>query len=193
MSSSRWQRERSAADSREYIARFAELATSGADLHGEARAVDALLERGSDVLDAGCGTGRLGSELARRGHRVTAVDLDPVLVDEARRDPALTVYRSDLVTFDAGSGAFDAVVAAGNVMVFLEPGTESAVIARSFRHLRPGGLFVVGFALDREYRSETFVAEAIDAGFAEVQSFSTWTFHPCSRESDWVVHIARKA
>jgi magnesium-protoporphyrin O-methyltransferase len=41
------------------------------------------------VLDAGCGTGALAVEAARRGARVTAIDLSPTLVQLAReRTPA---------------------------------------------------------------------------------------------------------
>lgn len=36
------------------------------------------------VLDLGCGSGRVALDLARRGHRVLGVDLDPELVERAR-------------------------------------------------------------------------------------------------------------
>ena len=39
---------------------------------------------GASVLDLGCGTGRVALHLARRGHRVTGVDLEPELLDDAR-------------------------------------------------------------------------------------------------------------
>lgn len=70
---------------RNYIQRFARLRAEGVDLHGEARFIDALLPRGARVLDAGCGTGRVGGELANRSHRVTGVDLDPELLAQARK------------------------------------------------------------------------------------------------------------
>jgi SAM-dependent methyltransferase len=41
-----------------------------------------------DVLDLGCGTGSLSLLLAQRGHRVTAVDLSPNMVELARRKVA---------------------------------------------------------------------------------------------------------
>lgn len=40
--------------------------------------------RGKRVLDAGCGTGALAMEAARRGAEVVAIDLSPTLVDLAR-------------------------------------------------------------------------------------------------------------
>ena len=43
-----------------------------------------LAERhGDPVLDVGAGTGRTALDLARRGHRVTALDRDPELAGRA--------------------------------------------------------------------------------------------------------------
>lgn len=53
--------------------------------------------RGNRLLDAGCGTGALAVEAARRGAQVVAIDLSPTLVDLAReRQPA-----------DLGPGSID--------------------------------------------------------------------------------------
>src|SRR6185295_14842394 len=41
-----------------------------------------------DVLDLGCGTGRVSLDLGAHGHRVTGVDVDPVLIEELRRRAA---------------------------------------------------------------------------------------------------------
>src|SRR5579864_2045693 len=40
---------------------------------------------GLDALDVGCGTGFLSLELARRDHRVTAIDFAPAMLALARR------------------------------------------------------------------------------------------------------------
>lgn len=69
--------------------------------------------RGLRLLDAGCGTGALAMEAARRGARVTAIDLSPTLVDLAReRTPGdLDIdYRvGDMA--DPALGRFDHVIA----------------------------------------------------------------------------------
>ncbi|PND52565.1 class I SAM-dependent methyltransferase [Rhodococcus sp. ENV425] len=192
MSATRWQSERSAGDSRAYIERFAELAHAGTDLHGEARFVDVLVPRGARILDAGCGTGRVGLELARRGHSVTAVDLDPVLVEEARAHPELTVHLADLAQLDLPGERFDAVVSAGNVMVFLAPGSERTVLERIAAHLRPGGVFVAGFTTGAAYRPSQFAADLAAAGLSLEHRFATWDLRPWHDDAEWLVAVARR-
>jgi SAM-dependent methyltransferase len=138
-----------------YAARFAALAAEGADLHGEARRVDALLaglgRRPGDVLDAGCGTGRVAVHLAELGHHVVGADLDASMLAEARAArPDLEWLLADLARLDLGR-RFDLVVAAGNLWPLLTPGSHARVVARLAAHLRPGGLLVLGFGLDAEH------------------------------------------
>jgi magnesium-protoporphyrin O-methyltransferase len=72
--------------------------------------------RGTRVLDAGCGTGALAVEAARRGAQVTAIDLSPTLVDLARErlphdlgDGHIDFRVGDML--DPALGHFDHVVA----------------------------------------------------------------------------------
>ena len=66
--------------SHNYARRWKVLEAEGKDIYGEARTADAMLERASKVLDAGCGTGRIGGYLARQGHDVLGMDIDPILI-----------------------------------------------------------------------------------------------------------------
>lgn len=78
--------------------------------------------RGARVLDAGCGTGMMTEELARRGAKVVAADISPKLVQIAhdRLAPALRPQ----VTFHAGDmtdpalGEFDAVMAMDSLIYY---------------------------------------------------------------------------
>ncbi|HTT87036.1 MAG TPA: methyltransferase domain-containing protein [Acidimicrobiales bacterium] len=174
-----------------YDERFAALAAAGHDVHGEARFVADLGV--SSVLDAGCGTGRVAIELARRGHEVVGVDLDDEMLAVARaRAPQLLWARADLADVDLGR-TFDAVVLAGNVMIFLAPGTEGAVLDRMARHLRPGGLLVAGFSLGRRGLTlQTYDALAADNALELVERFATWDRAAFAPGGDYAVSVHRR-
>lgn len=65
---------------RRYIQRFKDMETQGHDLAGEVRTVDAMVQRNSRILDAGCGPGRVGGRLHALGHTVVGIDVDPGLI-----------------------------------------------------------------------------------------------------------------
>jgi SAM-dependent methyltransferase len=187
---SRWLEETGGTRGADYHARFEALAASGADVHGEAAYVEALLSPGGDVLDAGCGTGRVAVELARRGHHVVGVDSDASMLEVARRSSAdVTWELRDLATLDL-PGRFDLVVAAGNVMVFLAPGSESQVVGRLAGHLRPGGLLVSGWRTDR-LAVPVYDGWARAAGLEPVVRHATWQGEPWVDGASWCVAVDR--
>lgn len=149
---SRWEAATSRVSGREYAAEFEALAATGADVHGEASLCAALVPAGARVLDAGCGTGRVAIRLAELGYECVGVDNDASMLAEARAASAdVTWLLRDLVDIDQVGESFDLVVAAGNVIPLLAPGTESTVIGRLADRLAPGGLLVAGFGLDAAY------------------------------------------
>jgi SAM-dependent methyltransferase len=163
--------------SRSYDQRWEELAAAGQNVHGEADLVESLGPR--SVLDAGCGTGRVAVELARRGVDVMGIDVDPTMLEKARaKRPDLPWIVGDLVDVDLGR-TFEAVVLAGNVMIFLAPGTEAGVVANLARHLEPGGLFVAGFSLEPgRLDLATYDDHARAAGLVLEERWATWDRRP---------------
>lgn len=187
----RWFSQHDADHSRWFVERFRRLAADGADLAGEARLLDAMLPRGARVLDAGCGAGRVGGYLHARGHTVVGVDVDPVLIAAAVEDhPGPRWLVADLTTLDlADEAPFDAVVSAGNVMPYLAPGTEVAVLARIGAHLAPDGRAVIGFGLDRGYRLADFDADIAVSGLRLEHRFATWDLRPWRDGANFAVSV----
>ncbi|MER6270876.1 class I SAM-dependent methyltransferase [Streptomyces sp900105755] len=187
---SRWEELTGGRSGQDYAARFAALARSGEDVHGEARFCTALVPAGARVLDAGCGTGRVMIRLAELGYDCVGVDLDASMLAVAREQaPHLPWFQADLAGFEPrGLGIaadFDLVVAAGNIFPLLAAGTEAAVTGRLAAALRPGGLLVAGFGLDAAHLPvppgitlPEYDGHCAAAGFTLVGRFATWDADP---------------
>lgn len=175
----------------EYDEPYERRAAAGENVHGEADFVMALAPR--SVLDAGCGTGRIARELARRGVETCGVDLDGDMLSTARRKaPQLEWHHADLATVDLGR-VFDIVLLAGNVMIFLTSGTEGAVVANLVRHLAPGGAFIAGFSLRPDQLTvEEYDSLAAAAGLSLVERWSTWQRDPWRPGDDYQLSVHRR-
>jgi SAM-dependent methyltransferase len=177
----------------DYDRRFEVLAAGGRDMHGEAALVDSYGP--TSVLDAGCGTGRVALELHRRGHEVVGVDLDPSMLQVAReKAPQLTWLEGDLADPDLLPGRqFGAVVLAGNVLVFLTPGTEGQVLANVARLLAVGGRAIAGYTLRRGGFDVAAHDALAGANGLEIEArWSTWDREPFGPESTYAVSVHRK-
>lgn len=177
-------------DGEGYQARFDALAAEGRHVHGEADLVASYHPR--SVLDAGCGTGRVAIELARRGRDVVGADADASMLATARRlAPGLAWVASDVAHLDLGR-TFDVVVMAGNVPLFTAPGTQAALVAGCARHLAPGGLLIAGFQLDRGYGVEEYDEHAGQAGLVLDARFATWDGEPFGPGGSYAVSVHRR-
>jgi SAM-dependent methyltransferase len=108
-----------------------------------------LLPPSGDVLDVGCGYGRIAIPLARRGYRVTGLDLSRTLLRAARRDARAANL---VIRFDEGSmtalpypdSAFDACICLWSAFnELLEPSEQVLALAEMRRVLRRGGRGIV--------------------------------------------------
>lgn len=178
---------------RNYAQRWRNLVEEGRDIFGEARMIDALADRGSRILDAGCGTGRIGGWLAEHGHHVVGVDLDEYLISVAREDyPEAEWTVGNLATLqlrdEAGAPRqFDLIVSAGNVVTFLAEDERLPALRRLADHLAPEGRLVIGFGAGRGYEFDVFEADAAQSGLQLEQRFSTWQLHAAS--ADFLVAV----
>ena len=87
-------------------------------------------------------------------------------------------------------GEFDAIVMAGNVMIFVAPGTEAAVVANLASHLGPGGILVAGFQTGSGRLSpEEYESCCSRAGLRTVARWSTWDRRPHDGDGTYVVSV----
>jgi 2-polyprenyl-3-methyl-5-hydroxy-6-metoxy-1,4-benzoquinol methylase len=187
----RWLRqiEQDPEHSVKYVERFRRMTREGADLAGEARLIDAMVPRGARLLDAGCGSGRVGGFLAAAGHQVVGVDLDPELITAAETDhPGSTWLVGDLAALDLPD-RFDVVFSAGNVLTFVAPADRVEILRRLRAHLTPAGRVVTGFGAGRGYDFDDFLADARAADLTPDLLLATWDLRPFAPGSDFLVAV----
>jgi SAM-dependent methyltransferase len=136
-------------------------------------------EHGDPVLDIGAGTGRITLDLARRGHRVTALDRDPELLDElARRAAALDVHTvlADAREFALAERFPLIIVPMQTIQLLGGERGRLRFLRRARGHLTPGGRIAVAI-------TETLELFSTDDGMAIPI--------PDVRELDGVVYLSQ--
>jgi SAM-dependent methyltransferase len=134
----------------DYLATYLVRRTDDED-DAEAQGVARLagLGEGATVLDAPCGYGRIAIPLARRGHRVTGLDLSRVQLDEARRrldelpGVDLELVQGDLRALPFGDDSFDAVLNLFTSIGYTGEEGDAQLLRELARVVRPGGRMVL--------------------------------------------------
>ncbi len=113
------------------------------------------LPPGADMLDLGCGIGRIAAALAPRCQSVLGLDVSAGMVVEARRrHPALRFEQTAGQDLDAlAPGSLDLIIAVDSFPYIVQTGPETvaAHLAGAARALRPGGALVI---LNLSYRAD---------------------------------------
>jgi len=180
-----------------YAERWDRLEAEGKDIDGEGRAIDALANRGSTILDAGSGNGRLAGYLARAGHKTMGVDLDPYLVEVAKtKYPEAHFEVADLADFslydtEGHLRTFDIVVSAGNVQTFLADWERLPALKNIAKHMHAESRYFSGFQLARGYSHQQFTNDAEAAGLEIVQRFGTWQFDVFVEDGEFLLASLR--
>jgi SAM-dependent methyltransferase len=165
------------------------------------------LEAGARVLDLACGHGRIALELARRGYRVTGLDLSPRSLEHARAGAdrerlEVEWVQADMREIPAGA-RFDGVV---NIFTafgyFADEEENERVLEGVARALVPGGRFLIDtinlLALARRYRERGWEdhdgvirLEEHWYDFLRGRNQARWTFlHPDGARQE-LVHSVR--
>jgi SAM-dependent methyltransferase len=133
-------------------------------------------EHGDPVLDVGAGTGRVALDLARHGHRVTALDRDPELIAELERRGGgldVTTIVADARDFELEKRFALCIVPMQTIQLLGRAEGRKAFLRSARRHLRAEGMLAVAIAAMLE------LFEVVDGGPAPL---------PDIREVDGVVY-----
>lgn len=109
--------------------------------------------RGSPILELGAGTGRVALDLARRGHRVVALDRDPELLSELERRAEglpVEVVVADARDFELQRRFALCLVPMQAIQLLGGAAGRAAMLRCVARHLRPGGLIAIALSGELE-------------------------------------------
>jgi SAM-dependent methyltransferase len=138
---------------------------------------EACRERAADLLELGCGTGRVSLALAGRSRHVTAIDVDPELVTALRRRADERGARVEAVVADARSfelgRRFDLVLAPMQIVQLLVGERERLAMLRCVAaHLRPGAQVALALlALEDEWS-----AAPDQAPLPDIREIDGWVY-----------------
>ena len=105
-----------------------------------------LIGLDSDVLDVGCGIGRVAAALAPLVHSVVATDVSTAMIEEARRRssfPNLRFAVTDGVSLPSLPAGLDLIVFVDSMPYLIQAGIADRQVEQSARMLRPGGALLV--------------------------------------------------
>lgn len=147
-------------------------------------------DRSVPILDIGCGTGRHAIELARRGYRVTGIDLSPSQIARAREKAAAAGVAPELVVGDARALPFEGrfglalILCEGGFALMETDEMNFEILRGAARALRSGGKLVMTtlnglFPLHRSVGA--FENEGLAEGSSGGHDFDLLTFRMRSR------------
>jgi SAM-dependent methyltransferase len=97
-----------------------------------------------DILDAGCGTGRL-CELLQPFGTVTGCDMQPLALEAAAGRGLRSLKQRDLAADDLGTASYD-IITCMDVLYHRAVADERTVLEKFRRALKPGGLLILQVA-----------------------------------------------
>ena len=134
------------------------------------RTIDFILkecnDQEMDILELGCGPGLYLERLARKGHKVTGVDISQnsilYAIDEAKRQGLDVSYEcGDYLELDH-ENQFDLILLIYTDFGVLIPDDRSVVLGNIYKALKPGGTFIFDVINEKN----------IDEKFQEQQTWS---------------------
>lgn len=112
---------------------------------------------GARLLDVPCGNGRHSIELARRGYRVTGIDLSEEFLAAARAELDADWRKGDMRALDLERSVYDGAFCFGNSFGYLDHAGVAAFLSALAGALKPGARLVIEIGVAAESILPTMV------------------------------------
>lgn len=132
--------------------------------------IEQLIQPGQQVLDIGCGNGRLAETAQKIKAYYTGIDLSEKLITQARelygaRYPDAHFLHGSMLELPFENDSFDIIVAVSSVLHIPSSELRSQAISEMMRVARPGAtLFLVNWNLYQDVLPDYFSAAKIEFG-----------------------------
>jgi SAM-dependent methyltransferase len=143
------------------------------------------ITRDANILDYGCGQGRLTAELIELGYtRVVGVDSSPEMIRRAiESNPAASFIVNDGTRVPAADSSFDAVLLFAVLTCVASDDDQKNLVRELRRILRPGGLLIISdYPLQTDARNlaryEAHAAELGGHGHFRLPDGAVLRHHP---------------
>jgi SAM-dependent methyltransferase len=109
------------------------------------------------LLDIACGNGRICIPLAKKGYRVTGIDIGPLYVDDAQRRASKNRVKAEFICGDMRKlrrlvrGKFDAVFSVWTSIGYYGKSTDEMLFRDIARLLKRNGLFLIVNTMSHEF------------------------------------------
>lgn len=109
------------------------------------------------ILDLCCGNGRICTNLAKKGFKVTGVDLSPAYIADAKKRARQAGVRPEYICGDVRQidryvkGKYDAIINMWTAIGYYDRRTDERLFRNVGRRLRRGGLFLILSTMSREW------------------------------------------
>lgn len=111
------------------------------------RYLDDFLPSEGNILEIGCGAGTITIGLARRGYKVTAIDLSAKMIELCKKRTSVEGLKKNIQfrvkdarnLGDIESEAFEAVLMMGPLYHLVYKGDRETALTEAFNRLKPGG------------------------------------------------------
>lgn len=141
------------------------------------------------ILDIGCGTGRHSLELARRGYKVTGIDLSESMITKARRAAKEENLDIDFQIRDARDFIFresfdlTIMICEGAFPLMESDEMNYSILQNAFASIKPGGKFIfttLNGLFPLFHSVKEFINKGSDQGQTSENTFDLMTFRDYS-------------